>query len=76
MKQLIESCRKAIESGRCLGCTALENESFVGNINCIYSKIPSAEGMKQIKLNLRNGEKMKILAIDPRKYRKCILCNR
>lgn len=52
-KQLIESCRKAIESGRCLGCTALENEDFIGNINCEYNKIPTAkESIKQIKLNL------------------------
>lgn len=52
-KQLIESCRKAIESGRCLGCTALENEDFIGNINCEYNQIPTAkESIKQIKLNL------------------------
>lgn len=41
--ELIESCKKAIESERCLGCQALENTNFVGNRNCIYSKIPTAE---------------------------------
>lgn len=53
--ELIESCQKAIESGRCLGCTALEQFSFKGNPNCKYSKTPTAqESIKQIKLNLRN----------------------
>lgn len=60
-RQLIESCRKAIESGRCLGCTALEDEKFIGNINCEYSKIPTAqESIKQIKINLGIQEKMKL----------------
>jgi hypothetical protein len=35
---LIPSCKKAIEEGKCLGCTALENLQFLGNINCEYSK--------------------------------------
>lgn len=49
MKQLIESCRKAIEENRCLGCQALENENFVGNIDCEYSKTRAAEeSIKQI----------------------------
>ena len=43
MKQLIESCRKAIEEQKCLGCQNLENENFVGNRNCIYSKTRTAE---------------------------------
>lgn len=50
---LILSCRKAIEEGRCLGCQALENPDFIGNPNCIYSKIPSAaESIKQIHQNI------------------------
>ena len=53
MKQLIESCRKAIEENRCLGCQALENENFIGNIDCEYSKTRTAEeSMKQIYINL------------------------
>lgn len=60
-RQLIENCRKAIESGRCLGCTALEDENFTGNTNCKYSKIPTAqESIKQIKINLGIQEKMKL----------------
>ena len=52
-QELIESCRKAIESGRCLGCQALEDYNFRGNSNCKYSKLPSAEeSIEQIKLNL------------------------
>lgn len=59
-KELNQSCRKVIEENRCLGCQALENESFIGNIDCKYSKtITAEESMKQIKLSLRNGEKMK-----------------
>ena len=50
---LILSCRKTIEEGRCLGCQALENPDFIGNPNCIYSKIPSAaESIKQIHKNI------------------------
>lgn len=53
MKQLIESCRKAIEENRCLGCQALEDENFVGNIDCKYSKTRTAEeSMKQIYISL------------------------
>ena len=37
-QELIESCKKAIESGRCLGCQALEDYNFKGNPNCKYSK--------------------------------------
>ena len=36
--ELLESCKKAITEGRCLGCTALENINFKGNPNCEYSK--------------------------------------
>lgn len=60
-RQLIESCRKAIEDGRCLGCTALEDENFIGNINCKYSKIPTVqESIKQIKINLGIQEKIEL----------------
>lgn len=38
MKELIESCKKAIAENRCLGCQALENPYFTGNWNCRYSK--------------------------------------
>ncbi len=49
MKQLIENCRKAIEENRCLGCQALENENFIGNIDCKHSKTRTAEeSIKQI----------------------------
>ncbi len=40
---LIESCRKAIESGRCLGCQALEDKNFTGNPNCRFGKTPTAQ---------------------------------
>jgi len=53
MKPLIESCRKAIADGRCLGCQALENPDFIGNSNCEYLKIPTkVESIMQIKINL------------------------
>lgn len=58
MKELISSCKKAIETKRCLGCTALEDSNFTGNPNCIYSKTPTAEeSIKQIKINLGMKEK-------------------
>lgn len=61
MQQLIESCRKAIESKRCLGCQALENLNYRGNPNCTYNKIPTAqESINKIKQNLGIGEQMKI----------------
>ena len=53
MKELIESCRKAIENKWCLGCQSLENPLFNGNQNCPFSKPPTAEeSIKQIKMNL------------------------
>lgn len=59
-KQLIESCRRAISSGRCLGCTALENPNFIGNVNCRYGQPPSAkQSIEQIKLNLGIKEALK-----------------
>ena len=61
MKELIESCRKAIEENRCLGCTALENPYFVGNKDCRYSKTHTAqESIEQIKENLGIQEKLKL----------------
>lgn len=58
--QLIESCRKALASGRCLGCTALENPNFIGNVNCKYGQHPSAkQSIEQIKLNLGIKEALK-----------------
>lgn len=54
-------CKKAIEDGRCLGCTALADENFIGNINCEYSKISTAkESIKQIKINLGIQEKIEL----------------
>ena len=51
--ELIDSCKKAIESGRCLGCQALEDKNFRGNPNCEYSKIPTVqESINQIFKNL------------------------
>lgn len=38
MVELIKECKEAINSGRCLGCTALENPKFIGNKNCEYHK--------------------------------------
>ena len=58
---LIESCKRAIESGRCLGCQALEDINFKGNNDCIYNKTPSAEkSIEKIKINLGIQEKMEI----------------
>lgn len=52
-KNLIPSCEKSIKSGRCLGCTALENPDFIGNANCEFNKIPSAQQtIEQIFKNL------------------------
>lgn len=53
MKELIESCKKALAENRCLGCQSLENPYFTGNLNCIYSKTTSAEKMEI-------GEQMKL----------------
>ena len=60
-QELIESCKKAIEEGRCLGCTALEDNNFRGNPNCRYSKLPTAkDSLKIIKENLGVQEKLKL----------------
>ena len=59
--ELIESCKKAIESGKCLGCTALENINFKGNPNCIYGKKPTVqESINQIWENLGVQERIKL----------------
>lgn len=31
-------CQTLIATGKCLGCTALENPEFTGNKNCKYAK--------------------------------------
>lgn len=36
--ELIESCKRAIQENRCLGCTGLEYPEYKGNPNCEYSK--------------------------------------
>lgn len=41
MEELIEKCKRAIETEKCLGCQALENPNFKGNSNCRYLKIPT-----------------------------------
>lgn len=72
--QLIQKCAKAIAENRCMGCQALEDINFKGNPNCIYNKTPSAEeSIKQIKLNLRNGEKMKY-KLDKNKFYEQLKC--
>ena len=49
----MDCCQKALESGRCLGCQALENPMFVGNANCEANKTPSAkECLRYIKETL------------------------
>ena len=48
-QELIESCKKVIESGICLGCQALEDYNFKGNPNCKYSKENSGK-QERIKL--------------------------
>ena len=59
--QLIESCKKAIENGRCLGCTGLENPYYQGNKNCKYAKVPTVqESMNQIWRNLGVQERIKL----------------
>lgn len=57
---LIESCRIAIENEWCTGCQALEEPTFRGRWNCIYSKPPRTEiSIRQVKINLGgiNGKK-------------------
>lgn len=53
MEELIEKCKRAIETEKCLGCQALENPNFKGNSNCRYLKTPTAaESIQQIHKNL------------------------
>lgn len=58
--ELIESCKKAIESGRCLGCTALEQVDFRGNPNCPYRMPTVAENIAIIHKNLGIQEMIKL----------------
>lgn len=61
MKELIESCRKAIEESRCLGCSGLGDKNYQGDLNCKYSKVPTVqESITQIKQSLGIQEKMKL----------------
>ena len=56
--ELIENCKRAIAENRCLGCVGLAEKDWIPPKKCPY--LPSAEeSIKQINLNLRNGEKMK-----------------
>lgn len=58
MKDLIEKCKKAIETEKCLGCQALENPNFKGNSNCMYLKtFIAAESIRQIHKNLERRDK-------------------
>lgn len=43
MKELILSCKKALQEQRCLGCVRLENPDFVGDENCQNIKTPTAK---------------------------------
>ena len=59
--ELIESCKKAIAEGRCLGCVALADINFRGNPNCEFSRIPNAEeSILKIKNILGVQERIKI----------------
>ena len=49
MKKLNSYCSKALKEGRCLGCQALEDKEFIGNLDCKYNKTPTArESIQQI----------------------------
>lgn len=74
MKQLKEPCKTAVAKGRCKGCVGLAEPDWEEPSKCPYL-LTANESIEQIKMNLRNGEEMKILAIDPRECRKCILHN-
>ena len=53
MSSLITICKKALQEQRCLGCVRLENPDFVGDENCVHSKIPKAkESIDRIYRNL------------------------
>ena len=59
MEELIEKCKRAIETEKCLGCQQLENPYFKGVKTCKYVDIPTAEdSIKQIKINLGIQEKI------------------
>lgn len=57
---LIESCKKTIKTGRCLGCIALENPEFTGNPNCPYRMPTVAENIAIIHKNLGIQEMIKL----------------
>lgn len=60
-QELIDSCKKAIAEGRCLGCQGLEQPEYRGNPNCRYSKVPTAnDSLKRIKENLGVQEKIEL----------------
>ena len=59
MKQLIESCRKAIAETKCTGCTACGEEDFIGNKDCEYSKTRTAEEKINAKPPIKRGFKFK-----------------
>lgn len=73
------TCKEAIEKNLCLGCMRVELENPNAD-NCKYREKSGLELCKrilegkQLKINMQEVQ-MKILAIDPRKYRKCILYN-
>lgn len=59
--ELIQSCKKAISEGRCLGCTALEDPEFRGNPNCKFAKtLTVAESIAIIHRNLGIQEKIEL----------------
>ena len=58
--KLNDKCKKAIETGRCLGCQGLEDFNYTGNLNCQYNRTPSVqESLNQIWKNLGVQEKIK-----------------
>ena len=58
---LIDRCKKAIESGKCLGCQSLEDKNFIGNPNCKFGQVPTAqESINKIWNNLGIQEKIKL----------------
>lgn len=51
--ELIQSCKKALQEQRCLGCVRLENPNFTGDENCIHNQRPTVDDcIKQIYKNL------------------------
>ena len=53
MKELIPSCKKALQEQICLGCVRLENPNFTGDENCVHNqKLTVDDCIKQIYKNL------------------------